>query len=305
MQAGILYVVATPIGHLDDTSRRALAVLAEVGLVAAEDTRRTRALMSHYGIGTRLLACHAHNEPQVAAKLLAALEAGTSVALVSDAGTPSVSDPGGRLVASAHARGVRVVPIPGPSAVTTALSASGMPAERFVFEGFLPRGGSERRARIDALAHEARSIVLFEAPQRLRGTLVELCAGLGGERGVLLGRELTKLHESVLRTTLSGLVTALDDGSVPALGEIVLVVAGAEAAPPPGAGVDADRLLRALLAELPPSQAARIAAHVLGVARSTLYARLEALRTGADVGPRVRTRRRGDARRDPPRESDP
>lgn len=278
MQTGILYVIATPIGHLDDTTRRAAAVLSEVSVIAAEDTRHTRTLMTHYGIGTRLIACHAHNEERASRSLLETLVAGGSVALVTDAGTPSVSDPGGRLVAAAHAAGIRVSPIPGPSAVTAALSVSGMPADRFVFEGFLPRGGSERRQRLAALVAEQRTIVFFESPQRLRDTLAELTAVLGGERQILLGRELTKIYETALRTTIADLVAQLDAGTVPARGEVVLVVAGAEAVPVEAASVDVDRLLVALLGELAPSQAARIAAQVLGQPRAMLYARAEGLR---------------------------
>jgi 16S rRNA (cytidine1402-2'-O)-methyltransferase len=193
---GTLYVVATPIGNLDDVSDRARRVLAEVDVIAAEDTRRTARLLARFDIRTSVLSYHAHNEAARAARLLARLEAGESVALVSDAGTPTIADPGARLVTAAHGAGVPVVTVPGPSAIAAALSASGFPAERFVFMGFPPAAGSARRRWFEQLRDEARVVVFFEAPHRIRKTLEALKNY--GNRPIMVARELTKTHESLV-----------------------------------------------------------------------------------------------------------
>ena len=199
---GTLYVVATPIGNLEDVTFRALRILREVAVIAAEDTRRTARLLQHYSISTPTTSLHQHNEGQRGPALLARLEAGESVALVSDAGTPVVSDPGSSLVASAHAAGIRVEPIPGPSAALAALSASGLPSEEFTFVGFPPARGKARNSWFEALAGETRTTIIYEAPHRIRRTLTDLLSALG-DRRVAVGRELTKVHEEVVVRPIS------------------------------------------------------------------------------------------------------
>ncbi|MCU0624744.1 MAG: 16S rRNA (cytidine(1402)-2'-O)-methyltransferase [Gemmatimonadaceae bacterium] len=227
---GTLYLVATPIGHLGDCSPRAAEVLGGVDVVLAEDTRHTRPLLTHLGLSTPLEAVHAHNEGDVAARLVARLAAGGSAALVSDAGTPLVSDPGGTLVAAAIAAGVPVVPVPGPSAVLAALTGSGLPAVPFTFYGFLPRKGPERRDRIADLAALRHTAVVYEAPPRLGETLAELAdAGLGGRRAVV-ARELTKKFEEFRRGTVDALAASF--AVTPPRGEVVLVLEGAPPPPP-------------------------------------------------------------------------
>lgn len=222
--AGSLVVVATPIGNLGDLSTRATQVLREVDLILAEDTRHTGRLLAHIGSEVPQRSLHEHNEQQRMEEVLTRLQAGERVALVSDAGTPAVSDPGYRLVAACVAAGLRVEPIPGPSAVLAALVASGLPTDRFAFDGFLPRKGAARRRRLAELAAEPRTIVLFAAPHRVAHDLDDLAAALGPERPAALGRELTKLHEEVRHGTLATLATAAADG---VRGEVTLVIAGA------------------------------------------------------------------------------
>ena len=199
---GTLYVVATPIGNLEDVTFRALRILREVAVIAAEDTRRTARLLQHYSISTPTTSLHQHNEGQRGPALLARLEAGESVALVSDAGTPVVSDPGSSLVASAHAAGIRVEPIPGPSAALAALSASGLPSKEFTFVGFPPARGKARNDWFEALAGETRTTIIYEAPHRIRHTLTDLLSALG-DRRVAIGRELTKIHEELVVRLIS------------------------------------------------------------------------------------------------------
>ena len=199
---GILYVVSTPIGNLDDITVRAINTLKSVGLVAAEDTRRTAQLLRHFGLGTPTTSLHEHNEQQKLPQLLKQLADGVDIALVSDAGTPLVSDPGQRLVARAIQEGIRVVPIPGASAVLAALAASGYPADEFVFLGFAPSRSNDRKRWLAALVQEKRTVVFFETPHRIKATLVDM-RDLFGERPITVARELTKLHESVVHTTAS------------------------------------------------------------------------------------------------------
>lgn len=222
--SGVLYVCATPIGNLEDITLRVLRILREVDLIAAEDTRHTRKLLHHYDIHRPLTSYHEHNRRQKGEQLLRELMTGKKIALVTDAGTPAISDPGWDLVHMAIAAGIQVVPLPGPSALVTALVVSGLPTERFVFEGFLPREGKERRQRLQALAEEERTIVLYEAPHRLRRTVADLLTVLGEARPVALARELTKIHEEVWRGTLVELQARLEQEEV--RGEIVLVVGG-------------------------------------------------------------------------------
>lgn len=274
-RVGTLYVVATPIGNLGDVSRRVQETLTTCDVIAAEDTRRTGQLLAHLGVRRPLVSLHAHNEAQRAEGLLERLLGGASVALVSDAGTPLVSDPGARLVAEAVRAGVVVVPVPGPSAVLAALVGSGFAADRFVFEGFLPRKGGERRARLAALGPETRVTVLYESPRRIRRTLADLLEALGGSRRIAVGRELTKLHEEFVRARLDDLVE--DEATLARLerGELVIVIEGAapDAAGSGGAAApEAVRaLVRALAGVLPAARIARLLGPVTGLDRRTLY----------------------------------
>ena len=268
---GVLYVVGTPLGNLEDLSDRARRTLADVDLIAAEDTRRTRRLLSSIGLQRPLISCHAHNEARQTARLLATLAGGESVALVSDAGTPAVSDPGHRIVAAALAAKHRVVCIPGPSAVVAALSVSGFAADRFVFEGFLPRRGEARRTRLAMLRDEARTLVFFEAPHRMTATLADLVAALGPDRRAAIARELTKLHETLTVGTLATLESGLGS-DVPLKGEFVIIVQGSAE---PGAAApelaDARRVFDLLRAELPAAAAAKLTAKITGASRDLVY----------------------------------
>lgn len=241
--SGTLYVVATPIGNLEDITFRAVRVLREADLIACEDTRHTRVLLSHYGIGTPTLSYHDHNARTRAPQLLDRLEAGESIALVSDAGTPAISDPGYRLISGAAERGIAVVPVPGPSAFVAALSAAGLATDAFLFAGFLPPKASQRQARLADLATERATLVFYEAPHRITETLADLAEAFG-DREAVLARELTKLHEELLRGRLSGLGDALTPDR--RRGEMVLVVAGAPERQTPSA----DTPLAARVAEL-------------------------------------------------------
>ena len=268
---GTLYVVATPIGNLDDVTLRALAVLREAALVLAEDTRRTRVLLDRHGIAARPVSLHAHNETARTQQVLAALADGKAVALVSDAGTPLVSDPGERLVARALADGHRVVPVPGPSAVLAALVASGLPAERFTFVGFLPRRAGERTRQLAELAPRPETLVLFESPRRVGALLVELAAAFG-ERRACVARELTKLHEEVVRGKLGELAARFADG---ARGEVTVVVEGAAVATGPEPLAEETlraRVREALAAGLSARDLATQLARETGLPRRTLYA---------------------------------
>ena len=220
---GILYVVATPIGNLEDISLRALRILKEVDLIAAEDTRHTRNLLTHYDIRTALMSYHEHNEKTQAAKLVEKLRRGGNIALVSDAGTPAISDPGYRLVVEALRAGLQVVPLPGPSAVAAVLSASGLPTDRFVFEGFLPAKKQERETRLKSLRAESRTVVFYEAPHRLQESLSDML-NLLGDREIVVAREVSKIHEEYLRGTIAKVISQLGERDVK--GEITVVVHG-------------------------------------------------------------------------------
>jgi 16S rRNA (cytidine1402-2'-O)-methyltransferase len=273
-----LYVVATPIGNLGDVTLRALEVLKAVPLVAAEDTRLTRRLFSRHGIATRLVSYHARSAAGREAELLAHLRGGADLALVTDAGTPGVSDPGEGLVAAWAADGGAVVPIPGASAVLAAVSASGVAGPRWAFEGFLPRSGRERRERLARIAADERGSVLFEAPGRVAATLRDLAAACGGERRAAVCRELTKIHESIVRGSLDELAAAARDGAIPARGEFVLVVGGVEGsqrgsaaddeAAAERARADVERLVGEGIAR---GDAARRVAAATGIPRRQLY----------------------------------
>jgi 16S rRNA (cytidine1402-2'-O)-methyltransferase len=268
---GVLYIVATPIGNLGDLAPRAAEVLRAVDLIAAEDTRHTRPLLRHYGIGTPLLALHEHNEHQVLERLTAQLQGGKTVALVSDAGTPLISDPGFPLVRECRRLGIPVSPIPGPSALIAALSVSGLPTDRFLFEGFPERGQAARRAQLEALRDEPRTLVFYESSHRVRESLRDMAAAFGPERRAVLARELTKLHETVVADTLEGLAALLEADPMQQKGEFVLMVAGAEPRPEEALDPQTERLLRILLEELPVKQAAALAARIRGEKRNRLY----------------------------------
>jgi len=274
---GVLYLVATPIGNLEDVTARALRVLREVDLIAAEDTRVTRKLLAHFDIHTPLTSYHAHTPGGKAEHLLGRLAAGTTVALVSDAGTPCVSDPGAELVAAAIEAGVRVEPVPGPSALLTALIASGLPPGRFAFEGFLPRT-NDRHERLGAIAAEPRTLVLFEAPPRLVGTLEDLRKVCGETRRVVVARELTKKFEEFTRGALAEVIDHYR--AHPPRGECVIVLEGAPEPTEAEDAPDAEELLRAALARgQSPRDAARDVARVTGLPRNEIYGLVLRLQT--------------------------
>jgi 16S rRNA (cytidine1402-2'-O)-methyltransferase len=270
MKAGGLYVVSTPIGNLGDISARALETLRTVDLICAEDTRHTRQLLAHFGIERPLQALHEHNEAAQAAALVARMQAGERMALVSDAGTPLLSDPGFRLVRAAREAGLTVSPVPGASALLAALAVSGLPCDRFCFEGFLPAKGAARRERLAVLSSEVRTLVCYESAHRISETLDDCVTVFGGERPAALARELTKLFETVLTGTLQDVRTRVQSDPDQRRGEFVLMIAG----------VDDDLVARTLegrrlyarLAEhLPPAKAARLAAELSGAPRKVLY----------------------------------
>ena len=272
-ERGTLQVVATPIGNLADLSPRAQQALREADVIAAEDTRRTQQLLSALGIARPLISLYEHNETQRIPELLGRLADGQTVVLVSDAGTPLLSDPGYELTRAAVGAGVRVVAIPGASALTTALAVAALPAQRFCFEGFLSARAAERRAQLAALAHETRTLVFFEAPHRIRATLADMAAEFGTARAAVVARELTKVHEQVYRGALGELAAQAAREQNFERGEITLVVAGA--APAMQAAVDPVQLRRTvelLLKELPPGRAAALAAQLTGATRAEAYA---------------------------------
>lgn len=270
VRTGRLDVIATPIGNIGDLSPRAREALAAADVVLAEDTRRTATLLTACGISRPLLSLHDHNEAQRCEALLARLRAGEVLALVSDAGTPLLSDPGFVLVRAAAAAGIEVRTIAGPSAVTAALAVAGLPTDRFVFEGFLPTASGERRAALMRLSQEPRTIVLFEAPHRIGTALAELAAAFGAQRSAVIARELTKMHETVYRGTLESLQQRASSDADMARGEITLVIAGNPEAEEGDPALLA-RLLPLLLKDLPPARAAAIAAQISGVPRRLAY----------------------------------
>ncbi len=280
---GRLYVVATPIGNLADITLRALRVLGEVDVVAAEDTRTSRKLLTHHGVRTPLVSYHAHNEEVRTSELLERMRAGERVAIISEAGTPSISDPGYRLVHEAIAAGIPVEPIPGPSALLAALVVAGLPTDAFVFEGFLPRRPTERRRRLEGLVDEARTLVFFEAPHRLDTCVAHLLEVLGDRRAALC-RELTKMHEEVRRGTLSELADELRRR--PVKGEIVIVVEGAGEAATPDLEGAVDEVFVRLEAGSTVREATRAVSGELGVPRRALYDRvLQRRREDESEGP--------------------
>jgi 16S rRNA (cytidine1402-2'-O)-methyltransferase len=274
-----LYIVATPIGHLGDITLRALEVLGNVDAIACEDTRHARHLLDHHGIKSSTFAVHEHNENEAGTKLVNMLRAGKSVALITDAGTPGVSDPGARAVAAAQAAGFRAVPIPGPSAVIAALSASGLNDERFLFAGFLPAKNAARRAEIELLKSIPAALVFYEAPHRIEETIGDLLAALEPTRQIAIARELTKMFEQIARMPLADAPAWLAADDNHKRGEFVVIVSS----PPVRAGFDAEteRVLQLLAAELPTKQAARLAAEITGHSKNDLYERALALKNAS------------------------
>ncbi|MET0070747.1 MAG: 16S rRNA (cytidine(1402)-2'-O)-methyltransferase [Candidatus Thiodiazotropha sp.] len=271
MSKGVLYVVATPIGNLDDISQRALETLQRVDLIAAEDTRHTRPLLKHYGIDTPLRAFHQYNEHAQLEQLLQSLEAGASIALVSDAGTPLISDPGFPLVRELIQRGGRVVPIPGASALICALSAAGLPTDRFLFLGFPPRQSRQRLAWLQNLSREASTLVFYESSHRVVDSLSDMRQVFGPEREGVVARELTKLHETILRGSLERLIDDLQRDRDQRKGEFVILVKGEERESQARVEVDAEQILITLLAELPLKQAVSLASKISGQKKNILY----------------------------------
>lgn len=272
-----LYVVPTPLGNLKDISERAREVLCSVAWVAAEDTRRSAPLLKHIGASARLLAAHEHNEAEAAEHILARLAAGEAVALVADAGTPGISDPGARIVARVRAAGGRVVPLPGPCAATTALSGAGLSEPHWLFYGFLPAKSGQRQKALAALQALPYALVFYEAPHRVLETVADLAAVLGGERTLVVARELTKLFESLHSLPLGEALAWFTADSNRQKGEFVLIVSGSPATQQDDG--EAERVLRLLLAEnLPVKQAARLAAAISGGSKNALYARALALK---------------------------
>ncbi|MEN7343682.1 MAG: 16S rRNA (cytidine(1402)-2'-O)-methyltransferase [Pseudomonadota bacterium] len=268
--SGVLYVAATPIGNLNDASARLREVLASAGTILAEDTRRSGRLLQQFGLKKPLLALHDHNESAASEPLVARMLAGETFALISDAGTPAISDPGYHLIRAARTACVAVVPIPGPSAVIAALSACGLPTDRFCFEGFLPAKSVARRSALTTLAAETRTMVLFESVHRVEDCLRDCVDLIGEMRDAAIARELTKLHEQIVTGTLASLLQQVATGGIPLKGEFVLIIAGAPETD--GSSDEGQRLLASLLdAGIPLKEAARAAADVTGARRNALY----------------------------------
>lgn len=268
---GILYVVATPIGNLQDITLRALETLKAVDAIAAEDTRHTSGLLSHFGISKKLIAVHEHNEHQSAEKLLMQLNAGESIALVTDAGTPGISDPGAVVVDFVRKAGVKVVPVPGVSAVIAALSASGIVQNGFLFHGFLPASGAARRKVLEALKSQAVTLVFYEAPHRIVDSIADMCTVLGAERRITFACELTKTFETIYSCALSDAVTWLEADTNQQRGEFVLLIEAANIKQEEEISEEALRVLRLLLTELPLKQAVKLAADITHEKKNVLY----------------------------------
>lgn len=271
-KTGVLYVVATPIGNLEDMTPRAVRVLAEAALIAAEDTRHSAKLSQHFGIGTRMVSLHDYNERAQAEKLVQRLRAGEQLALISDAGTPLISDPGILLVRMAQEADIPVVPVPGACAAIAALSVSGLPTDHFVFEGFPPARAAARQAYFERCRHEPRTLVFYETPHRIKESLADMAAVFGAQRPALFARELTKQFETLRRGALAELAQWVAHDSDQQRGEIVVVVQGAEEQAQE-IGTAAEDVLRVLLKELPVKQAAALAADITGAKKNALYRR--------------------------------
>lgn len=268
---GVLYIVATPLGNLGDISPRAVEVLSGVTLIAAEDTRHSAPLLRHFGVRTPCITLHEHNEREVSPAILERLAKGDSVALISDAGTPLVSDPGYPLVHAARAKGIRVVPVPGPCALIAALSASGLPSDRFVFEGFLPARTGARRARLEELKVEPRTLIFYESPHRILDCIDDMATVFGADRPAVIARELTKLFETIHNDALAGLCAWLRADENQQRGEFVILVHGSMLGDSSKSETEAQRIVQILMAELPVKQAAALAAQITGLKKNALY----------------------------------
>ena len=277
-KVGNLYVVATPIGNLADMVPRALAVLQQVNWIAAEDTRHSGRLLDHFGIDTPMIPYHDHSDTRQSQRLLDLLVQGSDIALISDAGTPLISDPGYRLVRDARALGVGIIPVPGPCAAIVALSAAGLPSDRFAFEGFLPAKSRQRRKVLESLQSETRTLIFYEAPHRVLVSLEDMATLFGHGREALLARELTKAHETLIFAPLEVLIERVREDGNQQRGEIVVIVRGAETALGAYDDAEAVRILSLLMAELPLKQAAALAAKITGGSKNDLYQRALALK---------------------------
>ncbi len=271
VKAGEISIVATPIGHLDDMTIRAVGVLKSVDQIAAEDTRHSQRLLAHFGIEKPLVALHDHNEQEKALMLIEKVKVGMNLALISDAGTPLISDPGYHLVRLAHQHGIRIVPIPGPCSIIAALSASGLPTDRFIFEGFLPAKAVARQKRLMELEPESRTLIFFETPHRILESLAGIIAVFGALREATLARELTKTFETIRTDTLLSLLNGIKTHTVQQKGEFVLIVAGNTTASKQILTLEAERILKTLLTELSVSDAARFTAKITGIRKALLY----------------------------------
>jgi len=267
--SGLLYIVATPIGNLSDISERAVEVLKQVGLIAAEDTRHSKTLLERFGIKTRVTAYHEHNEEKVTQQLIQQIQKGESIALISDAGTPLINDPGYNLVVSAHDNKIQIVPIPGPSAIITALSASGLPTNKFIYEGYLPAKNKARETRLKELKNESRTLVFYEAPHRIVESLKIMQEIFGEQRRVTIGRELTKQFEQIVRDQLSVINKKIENEEIKQKGEFVVVVEGAKEM----AVSDKETLrINQIIAEkMSPKEAASLTAKITGKKKNEVY----------------------------------
>lgn len=271
MTNGTLYIVATPIGHLDDLSPRALSILKQVAYIAAEDTRHSGFLLNHYRIQTDCISLHEHNEEHRSKQLLNYLHQGKSIALISDAGTPLISDPGYRMVLLARQADIKVVPIPGPCALITALCASGLPSDRFIFEGFLAAKSGQRQKQLTSLKNETRTLIFYESPHRIVSCIEDMLEIFGAERIATIARELTKTFETIYNGTLAEIIQWLTKDTNQQKGEFVILVKGIDSAAMTESEQSALNILNILLAELPVSQAAKLAAKITGAKKSWLY----------------------------------
>ncbi|MGI1677265.1 MAG: 16S rRNA (cytidine(1402)-2'-O)-methyltransferase [Cellvibrionaceae bacterium] len=268
---GILYVVATPIGNLGDMVPRAVETLQQVDLIAAEDTRHSTRLLAHFHISTPMVAYHNHNEGDSAQWLIDKISRGQSIALISDAGTPLISDPGYRLVKMAQESSVRVIPIPGASALITALSAVGLPSDRFIFEGFLPAKATHRQKQLELLKNESRTLIFYEAPHRIEDCLTDMADIFGEDRRLGLARELTKTFETIVVDSAKNIAEFVASDANQRKGEIVIVVHGVESKKEAVLNAEVERILKLLLNQLPPKQATALAADITGVDKKILY----------------------------------
>jgi len=277
IEKNVLYVVATPIGNLKDVTYRAVEILSQVDHIAAEDTRHSARLLKQYQIHAPCSALHEHNERQIAHRIIEKIKQGESWAVISDAGTPVVSDPGYFLIKEARDQGIKVVPVPGPNAAIAALSASGMPSDRFAFEGFLPAKSAARQKHLQALTGESRTMVFYESPHRLLDTLQGMVDIFGADRRMVFARELTKTFETILQGSIAHILQTVSEDTQQQKGEMVLIVAGAEPLPQ-GSHEQADTVLSVLLQELPLKQAAALASKITGVKKNELYQKALAMK---------------------------